>query len=155
MVTNTGGLSGSYEVILKIDNIAVATQNVILSGGASQIVSFVTARDVAGTYTVNAGGLSGTFKVKVPPAPVVSTTYQVAIRGFAFNSSQITIKVGDTITWTNQDSVPHTVTGDGFDLGNLAGGQSRSYTFITAATFTYHCNIHPYMQGQVTVGSGS
>ena len=70
--TNTGDLSGSYQVVLKIDKVAVATQDVTLDGGASQKLTFTTAKDVAGTYTVNVNGLTGTFTVKAPPASPVA-----------------------------------------------------------------------------------
>ena len=74
LVNNTGYLSGSYEVALKINDVAVATEEVTLSGHASQKVTFITtAKDVAGTYTVDVNGLAGTFEVKAasspPPAP--------------------------------------------------------------------------------------
>jgi len=68
-VTNTGELAGSYEVTLKIDNVAVTTKDVTLAGGASQKVTFTTSKDVVGTYTVNVDGLSGTFTVKEAPPP--------------------------------------------------------------------------------------
>jgi len=75
LVNNTGYLSGSYEVALKINDVAVATEEVTLPGRASQKVTFViTAKDVAGTYTVDVNGLAGTFEVTAallppPPAP--------------------------------------------------------------------------------------
>jgi plastocyanin len=76
----------------------------------------------------------------------------VEAKNFAFNPKTVTIKVGDTVTWTNQDSTTHTVTGDGgIDSGNLAPGKSYSKTFDTAGTFNYHCSIHPSMTGQVIV----
>lgn len=64
LVTNTGDLTGTYEVTLKIDNVVVATESVTLAGGASEKVTFTTSKDVAGTYAVNLNGLSGTFVVK-------------------------------------------------------------------------------------------
>ena len=70
LVTNTGDLTGSYEVTLKIDNIVVATKGVTLAGGASQKVIFTTSKDIDGTYAVNVSGISGTFTVTalaVPP----------------------------------------------------------------------------------------
>jgi PGF-pre-PGF domain-containing protein len=70
MVANTGELSGSYEVALKLDGVVVDTKHVTLAGGASEQVTFTTAKDAAGTYTVNINGLSGTFTVKAPVAPV-------------------------------------------------------------------------------------
>ena len=67
LTTNTGNLAGSYEITLKIDNVAVATRDITLAGGNSQKVTFFTTRDVAGTYTVTIDGLSGTFVVKAAP----------------------------------------------------------------------------------------
>jgi plastocyanin len=61
--------------------------------------------------------------------------------------------MGTTVTWTNDDGVNHTVTSDqgAFDSGPLATGQTFSQTFNQAGTFTYHCTIHPSMQGTVVV----
>ncbi len=70
LVTNTGDLTGSYEVTLKIDNKVVATKGVTLAGGASQKVIFTTSKDIDGTYVLNVNGLRGTFTVTalaVPP----------------------------------------------------------------------------------------
>jgi len=69
-VTNTGDLTGSYKVTLKIDGAVVATKNVTLTAGASQKVTFTTSTDTAGTYTVTVNGKSGTFTVKAPPKPI-------------------------------------------------------------------------------------
>ena len=72
LVTNTGDLTGSYEVTLKIDNVEVATKDVTLAGGDSETVTFTTAKDVAATYSVTVDGLSDTFTVKpsLAPAPM-------------------------------------------------------------------------------------
>lgn len=77
----------------------------------------------------------------------------VSISNFAFMPQNITINPGMTVTWTNNDSVTHTVTADNgmFNSGNLAPGQSFSFTFPSTGTFTYHCSIHPSMTGTVTV----
>ncbi len=68
-VSNTGDLSGSYEITLKINNVARTTQTITLAGAAKQKVTFTQTLDKAGTYTVSLAGLSGTFTVKAPPAP--------------------------------------------------------------------------------------
>ncbi len=77
----------------------------------------------------------------------------VAIVNFAFSPATTTIHVGDTITWSNSDSAPHTATAkDGsFDTGILMKGQSASHTFTHAGTFAYICSVHPYMHGTVVV----
>ena len=72
LIANTGDLTGSYEVTLKIDNVVVATKEVTLAGGASQKVTFTTTKDVAGTYTVNVNGQSDTFMVKEKVVPLVA-----------------------------------------------------------------------------------
>jgi amicyanin len=81
-------------------------------------------------------------------------TTSVDIVNFAFSPQNIIIQVGDTVTWTNQDSAPHTVTSDsGSELDSelLSQGQSYSHTFNDPGTFEYHCTPHPFMIGTVTV----
>ena len=84
------------------------------------------------------------------PAPGVAVD-QVTIKDFAFNPEKIIIKVGDTVTWTHQDSTPHTTTGGIWDSGTLQQGQTYSRAFDKAGNFNYQCNIHPYMKGKVIV----
>lgn len=70
-VANTGDLAGSHKASLKIDDVATDSKMVTLAGGATQRVTFTTAKDIAGSYRVNVNGSSGTFTVR--PAPVLST----------------------------------------------------------------------------------
>jgi plastocyanin len=79
----------------------------------------------------------------------------VTIKNFLFAPRAITVHVGDSVSWTNQDSAPHTATAnDGsFDTGQLAKGKSGSHTFTKAGTFAYICSIHPSMKGTVTVAA--
>ena len=81
----------------------------------------------------------------------------VTIKDFKFGPSSSSVNVGDTITWTNQDTPPHTATAnDGsFDTGTLNKGKSGSHTFTKAGTFPYICSIHPSMKGTVTVAAAS
>jgi plastocyanin len=84
-------------------------------------------------------------------APAAAAT-AVTIANFAFSPAEVTVKVGDTVTWTNNDSVPHTVTGADFDSSQLAPGATFSHTFTKAGSFDYKCMIHPSMApGKVTV----
>ncbi len=72
LVTNSGELSGTYDVTLKIDETVEATEKVTLAGGASHKVTFTEAKFTAKTYSVSIDGQSGTFVVKmIPPSPVV------------------------------------------------------------------------------------
>lgn len=77
-----------------------------------------------------------------------------AIADFAFDPTPVEAAAGTTITWTNQDSAPHTVTGTGdleFDSGNLDEGESFSLTVDEAGEFAYVCTIHGSMQGTIVV----
>jgi len=69
LVTNTGDLTGSYKVTLKINTVVEATKEVTLNAGASQTVIFITSKEAAGTYSVDVNGISGSFTVKEKPAP--------------------------------------------------------------------------------------
>ena len=74
-----------------------------------------------------------------------------------YQPSRVVVVVGvnSTVTWVNQDGVPHTVTAsdDSFDSGNLVAGASWSYTFSRPGTYAYSCTYHPWMTGTVVVES--
>src|SRR5689334_4133550 len=82
-----------------------------------------------------------------------AATASVNIQNIAFNPASITVNAGDTVTWTNNDQVNHTVTSDTSGLFNMssAPGSTVSFTFSTPGTFAYHCNIHSNMHGTVVV----
>jgi plastocyanin len=77
----------------------------------------------------------------------------VNIAEFAFAPPDLSVAVGSTVTWTNQDSVTHTVDSadDSFDSESLGGGATFAHTFDTAGVFAYICGIHPSMSGTITV----
>jgi len=72
-----------------------------------------------------------------------------------YSPASITVVIGanNTVTWINKDYSIHTITSNNgiFDSGLLNSGDKWSYTFSTPGTFGYHCAIHPYMTGNVTV----
>jgi plastocyanin len=77
----------------------------------------------------------------------------VDIKDNAFPAN-IDVATGSKVTWTNQDSVLHTVTsmhGGPLKSGTFEKGKSYSYTFTTAGSYMYVCDVHPDMQGTVTV----
>jgi len=77
----------------------------------------------------------------------------VTIKNFAFSPATITIKAGQSVIWTNEDSIGHSATADdnSWDTGVLSQGQSKSITFAKAGTYTYHCSVHPNMKATVVV----
>ncbi len=79
----------------------------------------------------------------------------VRIADFSFQPTILTVTLGSTVTWTNEDSAPHTATGDGFDTGRLGRGDSGSVTFDTPGEYDYICEYHPSMEGRIIVGVDS
>jgi plastocyanin len=92
-------------------------------------------------------------KSDVTPQIVPGTANAVTIKGFVFSPSTITIKAGSTVTWTNTDSMPHTVTelNGLFDSGNIATSATYTHTFASTGTFTYHCLMHSMMASATVV----
>jgi len=85
--------------------------------------------------------------------PASSSGPAVDIKGFAFGPASLTVSVGDTVTWTNNDAVAHTVTATGgaFDSGTVSPGDTFTFTFTTAGSFEYVCSFHPNMTGTIVV----
>ena len=94
------------------------------------------------------------------PLPPISSTAApasgetaVTIANFAFDPATLTVTIGTTVKWTNQDSAGHTVTADdnSWSSGNLNQGDSYSHTFTQAGTYAYHCGVHPSMKATLIV----
>jgi plastocyanin len=87
------------------------------------------------------------------PSGTEQTGSAVTVQNFAYSPATLTVKVGDKVTWTNQDSAGHSATADdgSFDTGVLEQGQSGSITFSKAGTYVYHCSVHPNMKATVIV----
>jgi plastocyanin len=78
----------------------------------------------------------------------------VDIRDFAFNPNPVEITAGGSVTWTNQDAVPHTATGVDravLQSGTIQPGASFTQVFDTPGTFDYFCEFHGNMKGQIIV----
>jgi plastocyanin len=116
------------------------------AAGSTAVAPAATAPAAAATSGTGAQGAA-------TPAPV-----QIALKNLAFEPKAVTVPVGTTVTWVNQDAFAHTVTAGTrgspsgvFDSANLAAGASFSFTFTKAGTFPYFCAIHAGMDGTVTV----
>jgi hypothetical protein len=73
----------------------------------------------------------------------------------SFSPATLTITAGDTVTWTNDDDSPHTVTSAAFDSGNLDAGATFSFTFTEPGTYAYVCSYHDEMQATIVVEPAS
>jgi plastocyanin len=104
-------------------------------------------------------GTSGTAGRQVSQESVAFGVSHVFIRQDAYSPSHIEVLLGTTVTWTNQDNVPHSVIVapvviSAANMGEsrlLSPGQSFSYTFTSDGTFKYACTEHPNMTGVVIV----
>ena len=98
------------------------------------------------------GGAATTEEQAAPEASGGGT--EVSMKDIKFDPEQVTVKAGDTVTWVNDDSVGHDVTGDDFKSGEpgaMQNGDTFEHTFDQAGTFDYVCTVHPGMEGSVTV----
>jgi len=126
-------------------------------------LSFVVA--LLGMALIVAGGVAfithegqGGSAVAQPQGAAPARGDTVLISDFLYKAEQLTVAVGTEVTFTNEDSAPHTATSgqspasDGvFDTGTLKKGQSKRVKLTKAGTFAYYCAIHPFMKATVTV----
>ena len=78
----------------------------------------------------------------------------VTISDFKFTPGALTVRQGARITVANHDTTAHTATadnGNSFDTGNIDPGSSATFTLSKVGTYSYHCSIHPFMHGTLTV----
>jgi plastocyanin len=86
----------------------------------------------------------------------VPSTGSITIKSMMFTPSQISVAKGGTVTWTNNDTVAHTVTDDLSDVGGpnsgeIQPGSTYNFTFNKTGSFQYHCTIHSSMRGTIVV----
>ena len=85
-------------------------------------------------------------------APVRAEDTAVKIANFTFNPPQVTVKAGTTVTWTNEDDIPHTIVSPpGIRSKPLDSEDKFSFTFTTPGTYKYFCSLHPHMTGTIVV----
>ena len=141
LATNIGDLTISHKVTLRIDNVVEAAKDVTLDGGDSQTVTFTTAKDAAGTYTVTVDDLSGTFavrglttfaisKLSVTPAEVaigeeVAISTSIINTGNFTGSYKVTLKINNAVRAT--------------EVVTLEVGASEEITFTVAE---YTAGLH-------------
>ena len=84
--------------------------------------------------------------------PVIVKQHQIIISGFEFVPKELTVSVGDKITWINKDIVPHNIAANSKSKAlspELASGES--FSLIVKDSLSYICGLHPSMQGKLTV----
>ena len=87
------------------------------------------------------------------PARAEAEQATVKIDNFTFDPEQLSVKTGTTVTWINEDDIPHTVvaTGKAFRSKALDTDDKFSFTFTAPGSYEYFCSLHPHMTATVTV----
>jgi plastocyanin len=101
-------------------------------------------------------GLLALLGLSAPGAPLPAPqTWHIEISGHAFHPNLLTLGVGDTVIWTNEDAVPHSVLPQLFtetwNSDDLQLGQSYDHTFDAPDVIPYFCGVHPGMKGNLVV----
>jgi plastocyanin len=129
----------------------VRAQGVTVEGGGNATNATMTGAAGNATNATNTGATGGSTSVSIVQGSSTLTTD-------AYQPNPIQVSVGATVTWTNDDSQPHTatsgenVTPDGtFDSGILAPAATFEHTFTAAGEYPYFCLLHPNMVGTVSV----
>ena len=91
--------------------------------------------------------------VMFPGASALAADTEVQIDQFSFAPQRITVKAGTTVTWINDDDIPHTVASSSKLLKSktLDTKDKFSFTFTTPGAYEYFCSIHPHMTGAIVV----
>jgi len=148
---NLGKTTSSLSQQLSTSSSSASTASVSRTSyttSSEQIPASVENSVSTSTGSVTTSGSSGVqVSIQAGSAVNSTTTY--------YSPPMITVVIGinNTVTWTNNDNAPHSVTADdgSFDSGLLNEGQTWSYTFMTPGTYVYHCIIHLWMIGTVIV----
>jgi len=109
---------------------------------------------IASAPTATTAVATNASTVTTAAGPAAPAPTAVSIKDFAFVGKTISVTKGSTVTWTNNDSVGHSVVSNDkttFKSQKLTQGQTFSFTFSADGTFAYICGIHPYMAGTITV----
>jgi plastocyanin len=125
---------------------------------ASRRIAAVLLLPVLGLAVTACSSSDSSSKSKTTPksasaSPAKSTGSTITIKNFMFSTA--TVKAGQMVTVKNMDSTTHTVTADdgSFNTGDIAAGSSATFTPSSPGSVKYHCNIHNYMTGTLTVTS--
>lgn len=96
---------------------------------------------------------TNTLKISTPTPTKTQTDSTITIENYTYSPANLVVKVGDTVTWVNNDTVGHTATSnDGaFDTGLIGQANEASVTFDKPGTYSYHCTPHPQMTGTIVV----
>src|SRR5215211_2116327 len=154
------GQGGGYATNATMPSAGNTTNATMPSAGNTTNATMPSAGNTTNATATGASGGGGNTATSVSIVPGSST-----LTTDAFSPNPIQVSVGNTVTWTNDDSQPHTVaSGSNGQPDNkfnsspnftplLTQGQTFSFTFTQAGDYPYFCMLHPNMVGTVNVSS--
>jgi plastocyanin len=115
------------------------------------IMNAMTRRSLFAAATLQVAILAGV--AIVPTISARAADAMVKIDNFTFAPKSVTVKAGTTVTWDNEDDIPHTVASSAklFKSKVLDTGGTFSFTFTTPGAYEYFCSLHPHMTGTIVV----
>ena len=144
---------GVLATVVALTALPSAGKSTIALPGAQQAEAAFVSGLLANPDTAKAASMMA------PAVAAPSGATHVAISNYAFAPAALSVPVGTTVTWTNDDTAPHTVTVSSgpqtFSSPQLSRGDTFSFTFTKAGTYEYYCAVHPSMVASVTVGAGA
>ena len=115
----------------------------------------MTAEAAAGKAAKRGVPKKGTEEGSKPKRKPAGKVVEVSIRALKYLPGPITVSLGTTVRWTNEDQALHTVTsedsGGPLQSKELEQGESYEYTFRKPGQYDYYCVVHPFMKSGVTV----
>ena len=109
---------------------------------------------IATVLLTGCGSDSGADQSTSDSSASASGATAVTIKDYTYKPASITVPVGTTVKFTNQDSTPHTATSKQpgvFESGSIDTGKTGEITLKKAGTFAYYCLFHPFMKGTIVV----
>jgi plastocyanin len=115
------------------------------------IMNAMTRRSLFTAATLQVAILAGV--AIVPTISARAADAMVKIDNFTFAPKSVAVKAGTTVTWDNEDDIPHTVASSAklFKSKVLDTGGTFSFTFTTPGVYEYFCSLHPHMTGTIVV----
>jgi plastocyanin len=118
-------------------------------------LKFITLAILAGTMSVMIYSCSKTDAYNPPGSGVdTSSVHKINIQASLFDPASLSMQLGTKVTWTNMDTVSHSIVADdgiSFNSGNISAGGSFSFTPAASGIYDYHCGLHPTVKGTVYV----
>jgi amicyanin len=104
-------------------------------------------------FGISTAALAGAGAVLTTAAAAAPAGATVSIDNFTFSPPTITVAAGSTVTWVNQDDIPHTVVASdkAFKSKVMDTDEKFSFTFTRPGEYAYFCSLHPHMVGKVVV----